>query len=44
MAAAAYARDLLRRIPPNRVEAEKKISERVDFGQLLSNLYPSWAS
>jgi hypothetical protein len=25
MAAAAYAKDLLHRIPPNRVEAEKKI-------------------
>jgi len=27
MTAAAYARDLLRRIPPNRVEAERPIKE-----------------
>lgn len=27
MAAAAYAKDILRRIPPNKVEAEKKISD-----------------
>jgi nucleoside phosphorylase len=27
MAAAAYAKDLLCRIPPNKVEAEKKIGE-----------------
>jgi hypothetical protein len=27
MAAAAYAKDLLCRIPPNKVEAEKRISE-----------------
>ncbi|KAL9082444.1 MAG: hypothetical protein Q9165_008890 [Trypethelium subeluteriae] len=29
MAAAAYAKDLLIRIPPNRLEAEKKISEAI---------------
>jgi hypothetical protein len=27
MAAAAYAKDLLSRIPPNKVEAEKRISD-----------------
>lgn len=32
MAAAAYARDLLCRIPPNRVEAEKRISELLHSG------------
>jgi hypothetical protein len=34
MAAAAYAKDLLRRILPNRVEAEKKIGE-VEFKTIL---------
>ncbi|RYP73845.1 hypothetical protein DL769_004146 [Monosporascus sp. CRB-8-3] len=29
MAAAAYAKDLLRRIPPSKVEAEKRISEQL---------------
>jgi nucleoside phosphorylase len=32
MAAAAYAKDLLCRIPPNRVEAEKKISDLLSDG------------
>jgi nucleoside phosphorylase len=32
MAAAAFARDLLYRIPPNRVEAEKRISELLHGG------------
>jgi nucleoside phosphorylase len=32
MAAAAYAKDLLCRIPPNRVEAEKKISDILSSG------------
>ena len=32
MAAAAYAKDLLCRIPPNKVEAEKKISELIPVG------------
>lgn len=32
MAAAAFARDLLYRIPPNRVEAETRISELLHSG------------
>jgi nucleoside phosphorylase len=32
MAAAAYAKDLLCRIPANKVEAEKKISELIPVG------------
>jgi nucleoside phosphorylase len=32
MAAAAYAKDLLSRIPPNKVEAEKKISDVLSSG------------
>jgi nucleoside phosphorylase len=32
MAAAAYAKDLLCRIPPNKVEAERKISDIVSSG------------
>jgi nucleoside phosphorylase len=32
MAAAAYAKDLLSRIPPNKVEAEKRISDVLSFG------------
>jgi nucleoside phosphorylase len=32
MTAAAYAKDLLYRIPPSKVETEKKIVERVDLG------------
>jgi nucleoside phosphorylase len=32
MAAAAYAKDLLRQIPPNKVEAEKRIGETVSVG------------
>jgi nucleoside phosphorylase len=32
MVAAAYAKDLLKRIPPNKVEAEKKLSELVHAG------------
>jgi nucleoside phosphorylase len=35
MAAAAYAKDLLCRIHPNRVEAEKSIQEIVSSGQLV---------
>ncbi|KAH8808798.1 hypothetical protein F5884DRAFT_858319 [Xylogone sp. PMI_703] len=32
MAAAAYAKDLLRRIPPNKVEAERKIGDVLSVG------------
>jgi len=32
MAAAAYARDILRRIPPNKVAAEDKISDLLSSG------------
>jgi nucleoside phosphorylase len=32
MVAAAYAKDLLLRIPPNRIEAEKSIAEDVADG------------
>jgi nucleoside phosphorylase len=32
MAAAAYAKDLLSRIPPNKVEAEKRISDVLSLG------------
>jgi len=32
MAAAAYARDILHRIPPNKIEAEEKISDLLSSG------------
>jgi hypothetical protein len=32
MAAAAYAKDLLSRIPPNKVEAEKRIIDVLSLG------------
>jgi hypothetical protein len=32
MTAAAYTKDLLKRIPPNKIEAEKKISEVLSSG------------
>lgn len=35
MTAAAYAKDLLNHIAPNRVEAEKRISEALDSSQFL---------
>ncbi len=38
MAAAAYAKDLLHRIPPNKVEVEKRISEQLDIGESLQSL------
>jgi nucleoside phosphorylase len=38
MAAAAYTKDLLYRIPPNKVEAEKRIGELLSGGQLFSSL------
>lgn len=34
MTAAAYAKDLLRRIHPGRVEAERKIKDAIDNGML----------
>ena len=37
MAAAAYAKDLLCRIAPNKIEAEKRIGEIVSVGQLFSS-------
>jgi nucleoside phosphorylase len=37
MTAAAYAKDLLIRIPPNKVEAEQKISSLLATGELLSS-------
>jgi nucleoside phosphorylase len=39
MAAAAYAKDLLCRIHPNRVEAEKRISDLLSNGQSSFSLY-----
>jgi len=39
MAAAAYAKDLLRRISPSKVEAEKRISELLSGGESFSSLY-----
>lgn len=36
MAAAAYTKDLLRRIPPNKVKAEKGIREIVSISKLFS--------
>jgi nucleoside phosphorylase len=39
MMAAAYARDLLRRIPPNNVEAERPISEALHASQFANPLY-----
>ncbi|KAK7224026.1 hypothetical protein V2G26_012029 [Clonostachys chloroleuca] len=39
MMAAAYARDLLRQIPPNKVEAERPISEALHASQFTNSLY-----
>jgi hypothetical protein len=39
MMAAAYARDLLRQIPPNKVEAERPISEALHASQFANLLY-----
>ena len=38
MAAAAYTKDLLKRIAPNRVEAEKKIGDVLAGGKSLPRL------
>lgn len=38
MAAAAYTKDLLSRIPPNKVEVEKKISDVLSSGQSPSDI------
>jgi nucleoside phosphorylase len=38
MTAAAYAKDLLRRIPPSKVEAEKRIAEIVSGSYLFSSI------
>ncbi|PWI63965.1 hypothetical protein PCL_01915, partial [Purpureocillium lilacinum] len=39
MAAAAYAKDLLCQIPPNKVKAEERISKLLSNGQSFLNLY-----
>ncbi|CRG86887.1 Ankyrin-3 [Talaromyces islandicus] len=39
MAAAAYTKDLLRRITPNKVEAETKICEIAEISDIVSGLY-----
>ena len=39
MSAAVYAKDLLCRIAPSRVEAERKITDILSSGQLIQNLH-----
>lgn len=42
MAAAAYSKDLLSRIPPNKVEAEKKICDVLSSGLSLRRIFEDY--